>query len=84
MRPEVRPVQLLIFACLLLWHEYHYSVTYSDSSSLDTFIIALLLLALGLLDMISSNLPGFSKTEHKFKLVIININLIWGLLSEQY
>jgi len=77
-------VQLLVFACLLLWHEYHYSVTYSDSSGLGTLIVALLLLALGLFDMISSNLPGFSKTEHELRLVIVDINLIWGLLGGEY
>ena len=75
------PVQLPVFACLLLWHEYHYSITYSDNSGLGTLILALLLLALGLLDMISSNLPHFSKTEHELRLVI---NLIWGLLGGEY
>ena len=72
------------FACLLLWHEYHYSVTYLDSSDLGTLIIALLLLVLRLLDMISSNLSGFSKTEHKLRFIIIDINLVRGSLGGEY
>ena len=76
-------MQLPVFACLLLWHEYHYSVTYSGNSGLGMHIVALLLV-LGLLDMILGNLPSFSKTEHELRLVIININLIWGSLGGEY
>ena len=60
------------------------SVTYSDGLDLGTLIIALLLLALRLLDMTSSNLPVFSKTEHELRFTTIDINLVRGSLGGEY